>query len=1232
MPEGYDDLTSFQNGRYSIIKKLGEGGKGIVFKCQDNSLGRIVALKLIKGESMDSDTFSRLMREAQTTAKLSHPGIMAIYDLLKEGERFIMVIEFVDGKTLDSYISELGGSLTLGEAVRITRKICDALSYAHGKGILHRDIKPENIMISKEKNPKLMDFGLAKSFDSPGLTHAGTIIGTPAYLAPECALGKEADARSDLYSLGCVLYQMLTGVPPFKGEDSLKLIYSHIHDIPPPPSKVNPHLPVQVDSVVMKLLSKNPDERYSDASELADVLSSLTSILTPDDKVHSQFPKETTNSKTITIQTYKGALIGLDDQIRDLRNLADSSLMGNGKAALITGDAGLGKTRLSSELRDYSVLRGMRTITVKCRDSKRSTPHYVLNEIMREYLYMASQALIYKVCGDYSDVAIKLLPDLEVKLGKVAYPPNQDPDYLKLRFQEGVIAILGNISAEGPICVIVEDAQFADSTSVLIMKALSETIESSRALLVVTVGGVSSPTGDSVQEELLSTRKFYHIILHPLDKDDTRRLISSYLSEPMKNISDEFLSFIYKRTAGNPLYIEEVLKFLIDKKVIYKSETGSWERKQIENSGIPASLVGIIRESLAGVDDFSSNILSNAAVIGMEFDSEILSELLEDNSDRFYDSLEKLIKKSLLGERKTTSGNIRLFFQNPQIYYYFFDQFSMLKKRRLHQKLANIMEKKGDIFNQSSYGDLAYHFIEGGEQIKAVPYLVKLGDLWFQSYEYSEALQRYIEAFDILENVSVKDKDESYAKEIGEVCSKICNSARNSPLDKFEHYWRTGYNAAELIGDLKLQATMLKFGVFYLPLTEIMMKAESYLKDNEDNKDLGADLAALGIMVTARYWYVNRIDDARKYYKWTDNYIKSRNLDWEFQAINDYFMGTILLDIEKQSDIDWIISVVKNSERLEEGLRSGRTNNLTDISSSALNYYDFYANFMVEIKMDLASAENAFRKGMESYGKKMGLGLNMVYVSELIQMVLINAGRWEEAMKLIDERISPFLNPNDRFYNHLVAMVSLSKSAISLYRGVNEEEVDQLRSRMEGLSYQFLSHANDLIPRMYLEAGMPEKSVTYMEETLEMLGRLPRTMDTFFARIVVPSAGVEIYSSIDNKKRAEEILSSLKDIASYFTEEWIWSFVKQAESVFEAKFGDLSKAIDEMTSVVSFFKSSGYVLRYATTSLELAKFYQKMGNWSESSKNVANALEVFTRLDCGSYVRKCLSLMELLKA
>ncbi len=264
-----------QFGRYRILGLLGKGAMGTVYKGEDPAIGRLVALKTIRmdfSENQDevNELRERLMREAQAAGSMSHPNIVTIYDVGQEGDSQYIAMECLEGYTLESYLRKKG-ELNYKILAKIMMQACEALSFAHSKGIVHRDIKPANIMILDNFEVKVMDFGIAR-FGAPSMTQVGTAIGTPNYISPEQLEGKPADKRSDIFSLGVVLYEFLTGQRPFKGETISALAYSIINDNPPAPSSVNDKTPPIFDRIVAKALAKDPNERYQNAEEITKTL------------------------------------------------------------------------------------------------------------------------------------------------------------------------------------------------------------------------------------------------------------------------------------------------------------------------------------------------------------------------------------------------------------------------------------------------------------------------------------------------------------------------------------------------------------------------------------------------------------------------------------------------------------------------------------------------------------------------------------------------------------------------------------------------------------------------------------------------------------------------------------------------------------------------------------------------------------------------------------------------
>ncbi|GEM_PF-3551809 len=256
-------------GNYKILSKIGEGGMGAVYLAKDLTLEREVALKIIAPRlAKNPKLMARFKIEAVAQARLTHPNVVTIYSFEQVGDLYFIVMEYIDGESLKSLIKS--GKLDIPRAVEIFKQVLSGVAFAHSKGVIHRDIKPANVLITKTGIAKIGDFGIAKLEGVEGLTKAGTSLGTPLYSAPEQILGKKVDHRADIYSLGVMFFEMLTGRPPFVSEtgSDYEIQKAHIEKRPPRPSSLNPEIPPVLDRIVLKCLEKNPDKRYSSAEEL----------------------------------------------------------------------------------------------------------------------------------------------------------------------------------------------------------------------------------------------------------------------------------------------------------------------------------------------------------------------------------------------------------------------------------------------------------------------------------------------------------------------------------------------------------------------------------------------------------------------------------------------------------------------------------------------------------------------------------------------------------------------------------------------------------------------------------------------------------------------------------------------------------------------------------------------------------------------------------------------------
>lgn len=255
-------------GRYELHDIVGRGGMGEVFRATDRSLGREVAVKVLPRHLLGDDKATeRFRREAQLAASLHHPHTVTVHDVVQGQGVEAIVMEFVDGPTLADVIADTD-HLPWERALRIAASVADALDAAHARGLVHRDVKPSNVLIAHGDTIKVTDFGIARMVES-SQTVTGTVYGSVPYLAPEQALGDPTDARTDVYGLGCLLYEMLTGRPPYVADDAVGTVYQHLHADPMPPSQRNPTVPAVVDDIVLTALERDPDRRYPSAADFA---------------------------------------------------------------------------------------------------------------------------------------------------------------------------------------------------------------------------------------------------------------------------------------------------------------------------------------------------------------------------------------------------------------------------------------------------------------------------------------------------------------------------------------------------------------------------------------------------------------------------------------------------------------------------------------------------------------------------------------------------------------------------------------------------------------------------------------------------------------------------------------------------------------------------------------------------------------------------------------------------
>ena len=268
MPTTLLSLAAALEGRYQVLAELGRGGMGIVYQAYDKQLKEQVAIKLLSPLlSTDNEALERLTREVSLARRVTHPNVIRIHDIAEVNGLHYVSMEYFGGTNLKEHLKR-SGPLSLLNAYQILSQMCDGLEAAHSQGVVHRDLKSQNVMVGPSGQIKIIDFGLARSVHLEGMTATGLIMGTPEYMAPEQVAGKHVDERADIYALGVILFEMLTGRVPFTGDSPIAVGFQQLKDPPPPPRSINPQIPEDVEKIILKALEKDPIRRYRNVDEL----------------------------------------------------------------------------------------------------------------------------------------------------------------------------------------------------------------------------------------------------------------------------------------------------------------------------------------------------------------------------------------------------------------------------------------------------------------------------------------------------------------------------------------------------------------------------------------------------------------------------------------------------------------------------------------------------------------------------------------------------------------------------------------------------------------------------------------------------------------------------------------------------------------------------------------------------------------------------------------------------
>jgi tetratricopeptide (TPR) repeat protein/tRNA A-37 threonylcarbamoyl transferase component Bud32 len=1210
-----------QNGRYALLKKLGEGGKGIVYKARDTVLNRVVAVKVLKSTVTSDETYSRFMTEAQAVAKLNHPNIVTIHDIGKEDGKQFFVLEFVDGESLRDLMQTYPeGKCDIQTVLRIGMDVCNALQYAHSEKVLHRDIKPENVMITRDGTAKLMDFGLAKMIGQPSVTQEGVIVGTVAYVAPEVALGKGVDSRSDLYSFGAVLYEALSGRQPFPGDDPIKVIFGHIHDHPIPLAKQNPKAPQALVDCIMKLLEKEPEKRYQSAEDLLKVLRNVSEEFLRETLVPSHRSSTVVPSPR-PIAAKEIQLIDRVDEMNLLREAVDRAVRGEGGLIFLCGEAGIGKTRLARELRAYARLRGMQVLYGRCPALFRmdGVPPYVLwSEVLRDYLEASSPEQLYRVVGFYPAEVAKLVPELKQRLAAIPQSLPISPEHERDRLFEAVSQFIINVSREGPLLVVLDDLQWTDQTSLLLMHYLARGIYKAPLLLL---GAYRETDVDEkhplspVLTELNRERLLQSVSLKRMSSNDVSEMIKRILEQD--EVPKEFCELVYEKTRGNPFFVEEVVKSLREDEVIFREED-KWKFKQVSKIEFPKTVKGVIKARISRLDDECQNILTMASFVGNDFDFDALHAVTDIEENKLLELMEKLLRTGLVKESVIRGQDIYCF-ADVVVRDVVHEEVSHLRHNKLHDSVGNALEKVYSKNIDQHFGELAYHFLEGGDKEKALQYFLKAGEKAQRIYAHSEALSYLEHALELLE-----EKENNLGQKV-KIIEKLGDlKAWMGEADAGMEYWIRALTLWNKSGDKRniagLHAKMAwwlwnvsgnkeKAAEHHRMALEILEKEPESVELASLYEDISHMLWRTGESAEALSW-------AQKALKLAERLDASEVLAW---CYND--LGVLNVKLGESE---------KALQYYEQGLKIALEKNFAFATTLYNNLCDFYFGIGELQKMFETAKEGS------ELARKLGNPYGLVWIDTMLASSYALMGDTQTAFPMLEDVVA--LDKRTKNTSHLSYAIGILGVA---YCWLGEWD-KSLQCLMEARDlakeigeYQSSGNVAEALGELYMEMEDYSEAEKYFNEGRSIW---EKAGDTSLILDLFPALS-KLYLKKGDIEKAEELIEKILEHATKTKNRLLISHADMLKAMLFREQKNWEQSIEYFEKSLQGYKSLNahkwYVYRFAELLCEYALMHLNRNQEGDKEKAYSllnHALEIYQKMDAKKKIEEIIAKKKLLTA
>lgn len=755
---------------YRIEAMVGRGGMGVVYRATQLALARSVALKVIAPEFASDARFrERFKREARTAASIKHPNVIAIHDARDEGEVLFITMDYVDGMDLRTLLRQ-ERRLTPQRVAAIVGQVADALDAAHRRGLVHRDVKPANVLISVDAGREhvyLTDFGLTKSSsESGGVTATGMVVGTVDYMAPEQIKGDPVDARTDVYALGCLLYQALTGRVPYERDSDMAKMFAHASQPPPSVSASLSDAPLALDEVVTRAMAKDPAERFSSAGELGraaraavgvDEMPSAESGLAP--TIESSERSVSMSAPTRLARSFPRALDPARSRLpfagreAQLNRLLEALTVGEGERQMIAiaGEPGMGKTRLAGELALVAHQRGAIVLYGRCYETPLA-PYQPFVETLR--LLIAGEGVDWIPVDARRELG-RVLPELRESLPDQPGAEGDAAEAARLRLFEEIAATFAQIARRCPLLVVLDDLHWGDRPTMLLLSHLLRSPDPA-ALTVVTPYRESELAPAHPLRELMAELdrdgRLARLTLDGLDEEATGSLLAAVLDAPP---GPDLIRSIAADSGGNPFFIEQVARHLLATDALERHSDGFAFRAGASAASVPVTVRELIRGRVERLGKATAEALEAAAVCGQVFSPRIIADASRLGLMDTLEALEAADSAQLI--RPVAQHADQWTFAHALIRSALYEALAPLRRARLHAMIADALESVPELEPAELAGH-AFGAISVEGPARAIRAARLAAERALRGLAYEEAAEYYGRALDALEQCGRPDR------------------------------------------------------------------------------------------------------------------------------------------------------------------------------------------------------------------------------------------------------------------------------------------------------------------------------------------------------------------------------------------------------------------------------------------------------------------------------------------